>query len=42
MMNADIGQRDLIYFDNAATTPVLSKVIKEMVPYLRNYYVNRS
>ncbi|MGH9924288.1 MAG: cysteine desulfurase family protein [Nitrososphaeraceae archaeon] len=42
MMNADIGQRDLIYFDNAATTPVLSEVIQEMVPYLGNYYGNPS
>ncbi|MGI0042095.1 MAG: aminotransferase class V-fold PLP-dependent enzyme, partial [Nitrososphaeraceae archaeon] len=42
MMNADIGQRDLIYFDNAATTPVLSEVIQQMVPYLGNYYGNPS
>ena len=41
-MNADNSQRDLIYFDNAATTPVLSEVIQEMVPYLGNYYGNPS
>jgi cysteine desulfurase len=32
----------LIYFDNAATTPVLSEVIQEMIPYLQNNYGNPS
>jgi cysteine desulfurase len=35
-------QSDLIYFDNAATTPVLSEVIQEMVPYLGYHYGNPS
>lgn len=33
---------ELIYFDNAASTPVLSEVIREMVPYLGNHYGNPS
>lgn len=37
-----MNDRDLIYFDNAATTPVLSEVIQEMVPYLGNHYGNPS
>jgi cysteine desulfurase len=41
-MNLTIDQSDLIYFDNAATTPVLSEVIQEMVPYLGNHYGNPS
>jgi cysteine desulfurase len=35
-------QSDSIYFDNAATTPVLSEVIQEMVPYLGYHYGNPS
>jgi cysteine desulfurase len=35
-------QSDLVYFDNAATTPVLSEVIQEMVPYLGYHYGNPS
>jgi cysteine desulfurase len=41
-MNLTTDQHDLIYFDNAATTPVLSEVIQEMIPYLQNNYGNPS
>ncbi len=41
-MNLTMDQHDLIYFDNAATTPVLSEVIQEMIPYLGNNYGNPS
>jgi cysteine desulfurase len=41
-MNLTMTQSDLIYFDNAATTPVLSEVIQEMVPYLGYHYGNPS
>ena len=41
-MNLTMNQSGLIYFDNAATTPVLSEVIQEMVPYLGNHYGNPS
>jgi cysteine desulfurase len=41
-MNLTMDHRALIYFDNAATTPVLSEVIQEMVPYLGNHYGNPS
>jgi cysteine desulfurase len=41
-MNLIMDQRDLIYFDNAATTPVLPEVIQEMIPYLGNHYGNPS
>jgi cysteine desulfurase len=34
--------RDLVYFDNAATTPVLSEVIQKMVPYLGCHFGNPS
>lgn len=37
-----IDNCDLIYFDNAATTPVLPEVIHEMVPYLGIHYGNPS
>jgi cysteine desulfurase len=33
---------DMIYFDNAASTPVLSAVIQEMIPYLGDHYGNPS
>jgi cysteine desulfurase len=33
---------DLVYFDNAATTPVLSEVIEKMVPYLGYHFGNPS
>jgi cysteine desulfurase len=33
---------NLIYFDNAASTPVLPEVIREMVPYLETHYGNPS
>ncbi len=41
-MTLAMNQGDLIYFDNAASTPVLSEVIQEMVPYLGNHYGNPS
>jgi cysteine desulfurase len=41
-MNLTMNQSELIYFDNAATTPVLPEVIQEMVPYLNNHYGNPS
>jgi cysteine desulfurase len=41
-MTLEMNQGDLIYFDNAASTPVLSEVIQEMVPYLGNHYGNPS
>ena len=41
-MNLTMTQSDLVYFDNAATTPVLSEVIQEMVPYLGYHYGNPS
>ena len=41
-MNLTMTQSDSIYFDNAATTPVLSEVIQEMVPYLGYHYGNPS
>jgi cysteine desulfurase len=41
-MNFTMDHRALIYFDNAATTPVFSEVIQEMVPYLGNHYGNPS
>ena len=41
-MTLAMNQVDLIYFDNAASTPVLSEVIQEMVPYLGNHYGNPS
>ena len=42
MMNLTTNQHDLIYFDNAATTPVLPEVVQEMVPYLGDHYGNPS
>lgn len=41
-MDLTIDRGNFIYFDNAATTPVLSEVIQEMVPYLGNHYGNPS
>jgi cysteine desulfurase len=41
-MDLTIDRSNFIYFDNAATTPVLSEVIQEMVPYLGNHYGNPS
>jgi cysteine desulfurase len=41
-MDLTMDHRALIYFDNAATTPVLAEVIQEMVPYLGNHYGNPS
>ncbi len=41
-MNLTMDQHNLIYFDNAASTPVLSEVIQEMIPYLGNNYGNPS
>jgi cysteine desulfurase len=35
-------QHDSIYFDNAASTPVLSGVIEKMVPYLGHHFGNPS
>lgn len=37
-----MDNRDLIYFDNAATTPILPEVVQEMVPYLGIHYGNPS
>lgn len=31
-----------VYADNAATTPVLDEVLKEMIPYYKDYYGNPS
>ena len=42
MMNLTTNQHDLIYFDNAATTPALPEVVREMIPYLGDHYGNPS
>ena len=31
-----------IYLDNAASTPILDEVIREMLPYFKEYYGNPS
>ncbi|HET7643293.1 MAG TPA: aminotransferase class V-fold PLP-dependent enzyme, partial [Nitrososphaeraceae archaeon] len=33
---------NLIYLDNAASTPVLQEIIDEMIPYLGNLFGNPS
>ena len=42
MMKLTTNQHELIYFDNAATTPVLPEVVQEMIPYLGDHYGNPS
>lgn len=35
-------KRDVIYADNAATTPLSPKALEAMLPYLKNHYANAS